>query len=78
VANALRELIEGNVAFNVPERAQVNKSFVIQAKISVNLEPNKLVPYLTAKGKKESVPLLVSNKMSATLSGGAFDIAPSG
>src|SRR5262249_32616547 len=64
---------------NVPEHMRVSKTRTLQAKLAVSIAPDELIARITEPGKKESAPLLVSNKMSATLSGGgAFDIAPSG
>jgi hypothetical protein len=58
---------------------RVTKTQTIQAKLAVHMTPNELIATLTGPGKKESQPLLVSDQMSATLSGGgAFDISPSG
>jgi hypothetical protein len=79
VEDALAKLIKANVAFNVPEHMQVSKTRTIQAKLAVNITPDEHIAKLTESGTRESQPLLVSNQMSATLSGGgAFDISPSG
>jgi hypothetical protein len=72
-------LIKAHVAFNVPEYMRVTKTQIIQAKLAIHMTPDELIATLTEPGKKESQPLLVSNQMSATLSGGgAFEVSPSG
>src|SRR5262249_30868116 len=79
VDKALAKLVKANVAFNIPEHMRVNKTRIIEAKLAVNLTPDKLIDTLTEPGPKEWTHLLVSDEMSATLSGGgAFDISPSG
>lgn len=77
--DALQKLLAGNVAFNNPERMQVGRPRIIEAKLSTNLSPAELKAQLTEAGRKEDAKIQVGDRMSATLNGGAaFDISPSG
>jgi len=76
---ALSTLVEGNVAFVPPDSAKIEKSQIVEARLSVTKTPSALITELIGSGKKESASLRVGDKMAATLSGGgAFDISPSG
>ena len=76
---ALSKLVEGNVVFGAPDRARIGNSEIVEAKLSTTKAPSVLMSELTGLGKKETVPLQVGDKMSATLNGGgAFDVSPSG
>jgi hypothetical protein len=76
---ALKKLIQGNVAFNAPDRATIGKSQIVETRLSVTKTPNALIAELSGAGKTDSAPLLVSDKMVAMLNGaGAFEISPSG
>jgi hypothetical protein len=79
VDEELAALVQGNTAFNAPDRATVGKSDVIEARLSVTKTARELTAEITESGRKESDPLKVGDKMAATLiGGGAFDVAPSG
>jgi hypothetical protein len=79
VDEALNKLVEGNVAFEAPDKATVGKSQTIEARLSFSKTPGELVSELNGPGRKESASLRAGDKMAATLSGaGAFDVSPSG
>jgi hypothetical protein len=79
VDEALARLQAARVAFNTPEKARVGKQFVVEAKLSTHLSGEKMKVLLEEPGKREIEALKVSDRMAATLSGGAaFDISPSG
>jgi hypothetical protein len=90
---ALKKLRDGNVAFNTPGQMLVGKPKIIEAKLSVNLTSDALRKQLEdpaglptgdrsdppLAGRKESAPLLVADRMNATLSGGSsLEVSPSG
>ena len=76
---ALKKLVQGNIAFNNPENMRVADTGEVQAVLSIDVPVNELINSLTAAGKKESASLQVSDHMQATLAGGgAFDVTPAG
>lgn len=75
----LKKLVQGNIAFNNPEKMQIGETEQIEAKLAVSVPPDELMGMLTAAGKRESTSLEVSDHMQATLTGGAaFDVSPTG
>ncbi|PPD46651.1 MAG: hypothetical protein CTY15_01175 [Methylocystis sp.] len=79
VDKARATLKQANVAFNAPERGEIGKTFLVEAKISEVLTRPELSRKIEGPGKIESAPLQVSKRVIATLSGGeAFDVSPSG
>jgi hypothetical protein len=75
----LKKLVQGNIAFNNPEKMQVGETEQIEAKLAVAIPADKLMGLLTAAGKRESASLEVPDHMQATLTGGAaFDVSPAG
>src|SRR5262249_49083949 len=64
---ALNKLIEGNIAFDAPDRATIGKSKIVEARLSVTETPTALMSELTGSGRRESAALRVSDKMAATL-----------
>ncbi len=79
VDEALDRLIDGNAAFNAPDKAQVDKPFIVEAKLSVRLRRDEIEVLIKEPGKRMVAALKVSDRMAATLSGGsAFDISPDG
>jgi formylglycine-generating enzyme required for sulfatase activity len=79
VDQALESLPLARVAFNAPDQARISESFVIEAKISTHLRKEEMILLIEEPGKKEAATLKVSDRMAATLMGGAsFDVTPSG
>lgn len=79
VDEAMRRLVDANVAFNSPPRARLGKDLEIVAKISAKLPKETLAREVDELGTPKVVPLKVSDRVAATLSGGsAFDISPAG
>jgi hypothetical protein len=76
---ALKEMVEGHIVFNNPEKMRVGDTGEVEAVLAVNVPVDDLLKQLTAAGKQEEASLLVSDHMRATLSGGgAFDVDPIG
>ncbi|ASG21647.1 MULTISPECIES: hypothetical protein [Nitrospirillum] len=78
VDDVLKTLAPANVAFNTPDRARLGQALVITAKISTRLPTNELQVLIEGPGSVAVGTLQVSSRMSATLSGGAFDVTPAG
>lgn len=79
VDQALADLVDANIAFNVPDHAAINKALVIEAKLSTKLDQDQLKKLIDEAGASEGASLKIADRMAATLSGGsAFDISPSG
>jgi hypothetical protein len=75
----LKKMVQGNIAFNNPEKMQVGETEPIDVKLAVTIPADELMGLLTAAGKRESASLEVSDHMQATLTGGAaFDVSPTG
>ena len=75
----LKKMVQGNIAFNNPEKMQVGETEPIEAKLALTIPADELMGLLTAAGKRESASLEVSDHMQATLTGGAaFDVSPAG
>lgn len=76
---ALAKLIAGNLAFNAPQKATVGVSIPIEARLSVSQAPSALAAELAGPGVRETASLQVSDRMAATLDGGAeFEVSPAG
>ncbi|MEF3365144.1 hypothetical protein V3H18_01215 [Methylocystis sp. 9N] len=76
---AIRRLVDANVAFNSPPRARLGKDLEIVAKLSAKMPKETLAREVDHLGTPTVVPLKVSDRVAATLSGGsAFDISPAG
>jgi hypothetical protein len=72
----LELLKDGNVAFNVPEDAKVAKAAPIEAKVHPTLPATELIKQVEQSGRVDTAPLKISDRMIATLTGGAaFDVS---
>jgi hypothetical protein len=79
VDQALADLVDANIAFNVPDHAAINKTLIIEAKLSTRLDQDQLKKLIDEAGPSEGATIKIADRMAATLSGGsAFDISPPG
>jgi len=79
VDEALASMKAAKVAFNTPERGTVAKPMVVEAVLSTHLPAEALKVRIEAEGKVGVADLTVSDRMAATLAGGAaFDVSPAG
>jgi hypothetical protein len=75
-------MVDAQVAFTAPERMRVGQTLAVQAILAPGMDAdlaNRLIGLLTAQGRREVAQLRASDRMRATLTGGAaFEVTPSG
>lgn len=75
VDRVIDQLRLGNIAFNTPQSMEIEKSQNVQLLLSLDQTIEELKSNIQALGNKEGASIKVSDRMEATLSGLAFNIA---
>jgi hypothetical protein len=79
VNEALDLLKSATIAFNSPERGQLGKQLIVEAKLSTKLDIKALRVVIHEPGTITYAPVKISDRMVATLAGGSsFEVSPSG
>ncbi len=74
VDELLKNMIPGNIAFNVPQSMNFNETAIIELVLGIETDIDELKQMIMARGYKEGAFVLVHNHMEARLSGSNFDI----
>ncbi|WP_146232664.1 MULTISPECIES: hypothetical protein [Pseudomonas] len=72
---ALEELRIANIAFNAPQKINIEDSTKIQLFLSLSNSSEELISRITAPGTQESASIRVSKEMEARLTGTNFSIS---
>ena len=70
----LEHMINGNIAFNIPQKMGIQDSATIQLKLGLNTEISDLKRLIDSEGLKEGFNIRVADRMEARLTGQNFTI----
>lgn len=79
VGQILERLVQGTIAYNVPENMRLGHTQAIQAALGANITLDEVIRAINAPGQVDTTNLKLAPQMQVTLLGGsAFDVSPSG